>query len=77
MQADPRFDFHVLSQLEGPLWALVSQQPPNLLDPSYKDWDALLLAAVDQVISGLVVAGHRPRHAYLGRAQHRAASAIP
>lgn len=48
-QADPRFDFHSLSQLEGPLWAMVSQQPPNLLDPEYQDWDALLLAAVDRV----------------------------
>ena len=56
-QADPHFDFHSLSQLEGPLWALVSQQPPNLLDPGYKNWDALMLAAVDQVIEELDVPG--------------------
>ncbi len=48
-QADPHFDFHRLSQLEAPLWALMVQQPKNLLDPRYKDWDALLLAAVDKV----------------------------
>lgn len=52
-QADPRFDFHRLSQLEAPLWALVTQQPKNLLDPQYKDWDALLLAAVDRTDADL------------------------
>ena len=52
-QADPQFDYRALTQLEGPLWALVSQQPPNLLDPGYKSWDALLLASVDGVIKQL------------------------
>ena len=52
-QADPGFDYHALSQLEGPLWALVSQQPPNLLDPRYSSWDALLRASVDKTIAGL------------------------
>ncbi|HEU5399017.1 MAG TPA: penicillin acylase family protein [Gammaproteobacteria bacterium] len=51
--AAPDFDYHALSQLEGPLWALVSQQPPNLLNPRYGNWDALLLASVDKVIAGL------------------------
>jgi penicillin amidase len=54
-QADTRFDFHVLSQLEGPLWALVSQQPPNLLNPRYKTWDDLLLTSVDHVITELAL----------------------
>ena len=48
-QADPKFDFHSLSQLEGPLWALVNQQPANLLDPAYKTWDILMLSALNQV----------------------------
>ena len=61
--ADPRFDFHHLNQLEGPLWAMVTQQPKNLLDPQYKDWNALLLAAVDQVIVGLA----RPKTGLAGR----------
>ena len=52
-QVDTHFDYHVLSQLEGPLWALVSQQPPNLLNPRYKTWDGLLLASVDKVIADL------------------------
>lgn len=54
-QADAGFDYHVLTQLEGPLWALVTQQPPNLLDPRYKSWDGLLLASVDEVIKQLAL----------------------
>ncbi|HEX2668048.1 MAG TPA: penicillin acylase family protein [Gammaproteobacteria bacterium] len=49
IKADPHCDYHGLSQLEGPVWALINQQPANLLDPAYKSWDALLLAAVDEV----------------------------
>ncbi|MDE2461279.1 MAG: penicillin acylase family protein [Gammaproteobacteria bacterium] len=52
---DPNFDYGVLSQREGPLWAMVTQQPANLLDLEYKTWNALLLAAVDQVIKDLWV----------------------
>ena len=48
-QADPAFDFHSFSQLEGPLWALVNQQPANLLDPAYPTWDVLMLRALDKV----------------------------
>ncbi|MGE5626364.1 MAG: penicillin acylase family protein [Bacillota bacterium] len=57
IKADPQFGFHALAQLEGPLWALVSQQPANLLDPAYKNWDALLLDSVDKVIGQLSVPG--------------------
>lgn len=54
-QADPKFDFHSLSQLEGPLWALVNQQPANLLDPAYKTWDVLMLRGLDQVTARMSV----------------------
>jgi penicillin amidase len=54
---DPKFDYRVLTQREGPLWAMITQQPPNLLDPKYKTWNALLLAAVDQVIKDLWLPG--------------------
>ena len=62
-QADPKFDYHGLAQLEGPLWALVSQQPKNLLDPTYKDWDALMLDAVGKV-SDSIAATQKPLSAY-------------
>jgi penicillin amidase len=49
-KADPEFRSR-LTQAEGPLWALVSQRPLHLLDPQYESWDALLLAAVDDVLA--------------------------
>ncbi|SEP99809.1 penicillin amidase [Solimonas aquatica] len=38
-------------QSEGPLWQLITQQPLHLLNPRYENWDALLLAALDAVIT--------------------------
>jgi penicillin amidase len=81
-QADAKFDYHNLSQLEGPLWALVNQQPPNLLDPAYKDWDALMLAAVSKV-SDSVTATQQPLSAYtwgarnVVRIRHPLSGAVP
>jgi len=38
----------VSRQFEGPLWRLVSEQPPHLLDPARAaDWRGLLLAEID------------------------------
>jgi penicillin G amidase len=56
-QADPDFDYHHLTQREAPLWALVMQQPVNLLDARYRTWDDLLLAGVDYVADQLWVPG--------------------
>ncbi|MHB8424402.1 MAG: penicillin acylase family protein, partial [Gammaproteobacteria bacterium] len=56
-KADPGFHYTVLTQREGPLWAMVTQQPPNLLDPEYTSWNALLLAAADKVIARLWLPG--------------------
>jgi penicillin amidase len=81
-QADMRFDLHDLPQLEGPLWALVSQQPPNLLDPGYKDWDALLLAALNKVSDSVTATG-KPLTAYTWglrntvRLRHPMSAALP
>ena len=49
-EADDRFRFRRTLQWEGPLWRLVTEQPPHLLDPERHDWNELLLAAADQVI---------------------------
>lgn len=81
-RADPHFDFHDLPQLEGPLWALVSQQPPNLLDSGYKDWDALLLASADKVIQELArpgtgLAGRTWGEFNTVRIRHPLSSALP
>ena len=62
-QADPRFDYTLFRQHEGPLWQLVSQRPPHLLDPRYPDWPALLLEAADAVREKLTADG-RPLAAH-------------
>lgn len=42
---DPEFDYRLNLQREQPLWTLVTQRPPHLLNPEYPSWDALLAAA--------------------------------
>ena len=42
---------------EGPLWALVSQQPLHLLDPKFKSWTELFIAAADLVAEDAQKAG--------------------
>ncbi len=49
-EADPGFDFFRLPLYEGPLWQLVSERPPHLLDPRHRSWQAQLLAAVDKTL---------------------------
>jgi penicillin amidase len=51
-EADPTFDYQLLRQREGPIWALVTDRPQHLLDPGYATWDALLLASADAAIEG-------------------------
>jgi penicillin amidase len=55
---EPDFEYvNAFDQFEGPLWQLVSTRPPNLLDPRYRSWDELFLAAVDEVIQTLTEGG--------------------
>ncbi|MDQ5910419.1 MAG: penicillin amidase [Pseudomonadota bacterium] len=54
---DPDFDYSAFRQHEGPLWQLVAQQPPHLLDPRYRDWPALLQDAADAVLTELTADG--------------------
>jgi penicillin amidase len=52
--ADARFDYlETGRQQEGPLWRLVSERPPHLLDPRFESWRARLLALVDGVLDEL------------------------
>jgi penicillin amidase len=62
-EADPRLDYlgrhpnRGLRQWEGPLWALVTERPPHLLDPHYGTWEELLLASLDGVLDELTRGG--------------------
>ncbi len=56
---DNRPYFHPRRQFEGPLWRLVEERPAHLLDPAYRSWDDLLLAAADQTLARLRALGPR------------------
>ncbi|MEI8297999.1 MAG: penicillin acylase family protein [Pseudomonadota bacterium] len=51
--ANPAVHFHIPASFEGPLWALVSDRPANLLPPGQSDWRSFLLAAVDATLVDL------------------------
>jgi penicillin amidase len=49
--ADERFDFGwTTNQSEGPLWRLVTERPPHLLDPRFESWNDQFLSAVDALL---------------------------
>jgi len=50
-EADPAFDYAAVRRREGPIWKLVSERPMHMLDPQYRSWDDLLLAAIDAAIA--------------------------
>ena len=50
VEAMPAFDWHRF-HYEEPLQALLREKPGHLLDPRYANWDALLLAAADGVVT--------------------------
>jgi penicillin amidase len=51
--ADERFSFYRISQREGPLWQLLSERPPHLLNRRFRNWDEQILAAVDALLDEL------------------------
>ena len=46
-QLDPEYPFNGARANEGWLWALVAERPMHLLDPKFKTWEDLLVAAAD------------------------------
>jgi penicillin amidase len=51
-EANPEFDASLL-HLEPALWAILREKPAHLLDPKFKSWDELLVAAADDTIAFL------------------------
>jgi penicillin amidase len=76
-------DFRVWwHQQEGPLWALLEQQPRHLLNPRFENYDALLAAAVDQMVSDYRARGVALTEATWGQrnrvhVQHPISRAVP
>jgi penicillin G amidase len=50
-EADATFDYATVRRREGPIWKLVTEKPPHLLDPRYSTWDEMILATIDEVIA--------------------------
>jgi len=80
--ADPRFDYRRMNQQEGPLWRLVTEQPPHLLDPKYRSWDDQILAAIDATLQNFLKDGSRlAAHTWgernTARIQHPLSLAVP
>jgi len=51
--AHPQARFVPGAQFEAPLWALVTERPPHLLDPRYSRWEDALLADLDAALDEL------------------------
>ena len=78
----PGFRFTVPSSFEGPLWVLVTEQPPQLLAPGYRDWREFLLAAADAALAGVASDCSELARCNWGRANllhmhHALAAALP
>ena len=52
-QRYPDFAWPGLGDPEAAVWAMLRDQPANLLDPKYPSWHALLLAAAQRVVDTL------------------------
>jgi penicillin amidase len=65
-EAMPDFDWSRFN-LEPALWTMVREKPAHLLNPEFKTWDALLLAAADAVIADLDRQNTPLAHATWGR----------
>ena len=50
-EKDEGFNIFRIQQAEGPLWRLVTEQPPHLADPNTTSWRDELLELVDSTIS--------------------------
>ena len=40
-------ELRISNQFEGPLWQMVTEQPPHLLNENYATWQELMISAVD------------------------------
>ena len=79
---NPGFQFRVPNSFEGPLWALVTQQPAHLVPPRQPDWRGFLLAATDAMLAAIAQDCPRLAECTWGRAntthiQHPLSKAVP
>jgi penicillin G amidase len=56
---DDSFQLTRYERAEGAIWKIVSERPEHLIDPRYKTWDEVMLAAADDVIAEATDKGSR------------------
>jgi penicillin amidase len=79
LEQDPAFGFQATRQAEGALWRLVTERPDHLLPRPWENWEAFLLAMVDDTVAGI---GGDPLASPWGQAnraaiRHPLSNAIP
>jgi penicillin amidase len=82
LKLDPKFRYSRVWQSEGPLWAMITEEPPHLLDSRFSDWNALLKDAMTAVVTDLTKDGRRLAERTWGerngaRIQHPLSRAVP
>jgi penicillin amidase len=58
---------HTFFRYETPLWEVVRQQPPHLLDPKYDDWEGQFQAVFDDLLQLLTSRGDTLEQASWGK----------
>jgi penicillin amidase len=80
-QMDAEYSVATVRAGEGPLWALVSERPTHLLDPKFKTWTDLLVAAADRTAEDAQKAGGIAAYVWGGantvRIRHPLSAALP
>jgi penicillin amidase len=75
------FRYGVGRQFEGPAWRLVSERPAHLLHPGYRDWDELLLGAVDATVAAVSAEGDLAKQTWgssnMAAIRHPLSGALP
>ena len=82
LKLDPKFRYSRVWQSEGPLWAMITAEPPHLLDPKFPSWKALLEDAMRSVVAELTKDGRNLAERTWGernaaRIQHPLSRAVP
>jgi penicillin amidase len=81
-QLDKEFSLGRYERVEGAVYRLATEKPAHLIDPRYKNWDELLLAVADGVISEATRDGAKLSEFTWGqrnttRIQHPLSKAVP
>jgi penicillin amidase len=50
-EADRAFDYRTVRRRDAAIWTLVTEQPEHFLDPTYRTWDEMIAAAIDDTIA--------------------------